>query len=65
LLLATGEVESNVKDELRRTPLSYTAGNEYKEAPEVLLATGQVEMNAKDKSGRTALSDAAENGHDE
>jgi Ankyrin repeats (3 copies) len=64
LLLATGKVDVDSKDDSDRTPLSWAAGNGHKAVIELLLATGKVDVDSKDDSGRTPLSWAAENGHE-
>jgi ankyrin repeat protein len=65
LLLATGQVDINTKDEDGWTPLSRAAWEGYKEVVNLLFITGQVDINAKDKYGWTLLSRAAWEGHEE
>jgi hypothetical protein len=64
LLLATGKVEVESKDEDGRTPLSYAAEGGHKAVVEQLLATGKAEVESKDAYGVTPLSYAAMSGHE-
>ncbi|KAE8150275.1 hypothetical protein BDV25DRAFT_154691 [Aspergillus avenaceus] len=59
LLLATGQVKVDCKNDNSLTPLLYAASGGYKEIVELLLATGQVDVNSKDNNGRTPLSVAS------
>ncbi|KAL8365148.1 hypothetical protein RB595_004117 [Gaeumannomyces hyphopodioides] len=62
LLLATGKVDVESKDEQGRTPLSWAAANGHETVVKLLLATGKVDVESKDKQGRTPLSWAAASG---
>ena len=65
VLLATGQVDVDLKDNSGRTPLIWAAANGHEAIVKVLLATGQVDVDSKDNSyGRTPLIWAAENGHE-
>ncbi|OCL03806.1 HET-domain-containing protein, partial [Glonium stellatum] len=63
LLLKTGKVEIDFKNESGRTPLSLVAGGGYEAVVKLLLETSNVEINSKDESGQTPLSWAARRGH--
>ncbi|KAK5710089.1 hypothetical protein LTR17_019202 [Elasticomyces elasticus] len=67
LLLDTGKVELNTKDDLDgRTPLSWAARGGYEAVVKLLLDTGHSDVNSKDTEyGSTALSWAAASGHEE
>jgi ankyrin repeat protein len=65
LLVETGKVDLNIKDEKdQRTALSWAAGNGFDEVVKLLLETRKIDINAKDRNDRTPLSWAAANGHD-
>ena len=65
LLLATGNIDTDSKDNYGRTPLSWAAKNGHEAVVQLLLATGNIDTNSKDKYyGQTPLSWAAQNGHD-
>ena len=64
LLLATGNIDVDVKGNYGRMPLSYAAGNGHEAVVKLLLATGNVDVNVKDNDGWTPLSYAAGNGHE-
>jgi ankyrin repeat protein len=64
LLLTTGKVEPDSKDEYKRTPLSYAARGGYEAVVQLLLATGKVEPDSKDEFDQTPLSYTAERGHE-
>jgi ankyrin repeat protein len=68
LLLATGKVDADSKDEDGRTPLSYAAEKGHDGVVKLLLATGKVDADSKATSwhsaGRTPLSYAAAKGHE-
>jgi hypothetical protein len=64
ILLDTGKVDVDVKDEDGRTPLSWAAQNGHEAVVKLLLNTGKVNVDAKDSQySVTPLSWAAENGH--
>ncbi|KAK0705626.1 hypothetical protein B0H67DRAFT_388117 [Lasiosphaeris hirsuta] len=66
LLLATGQVDINLKDaHFHRTPLSLAAECGHEAIVKLLLATGQVDINSKDTYIRqTPLGWAARSGHE-
>ncbi|KAF2185905.1 ankyrin [Zopfia rhizophila CBS 207.26] len=64
LLLATGKVDVNSKDDHGWTPLRRAAGNGHEAVVKLLLATGKVDVDSKDDLGQTPLRNAAENGHE-
>jgi hypothetical protein len=63
LLLATDEVEVELKDKEGRTSLSRAAKNGHKAVVKLLLEAAKVDVNAKFKDGQTPLSLAAASGH--
>jgi ankyrin repeat protein len=56
LLLKTGKVEVDLKDNNSRTPLLIVAFRGYKAVVKLLLKTGKVEVDLKDNNSRTLLS---------
>ena len=64
LLLSTGKIDVDARDNYGRTPLLRAASNGHEAVVKLLLGTGKVDVDAKDKYGRTPLSWAAANGHD-
>jgi hypothetical protein len=64
LLLETGKVEADSKDEDGRTPLSWAASNGREAIVKLLLKTGKVEADSKDEDGRTPLWWAASSGRE-
>jgi ankyrin repeat protein len=62
LLLATGDVAPDTRDNAGRTPLSITAEIGAEQIVELLLATNEVDPNTRDNTGRTPLNWAAEKG---
>ncbi|PCD23153.1 hypothetical protein AU210_014676 [Fusarium oxysporum f. sp. radicis-cucumerinum] len=64
LLLDTGKVDIDAKDEKGRTPLSWAAQNGHEAVVKMLLDTGKVDVDAKDEKGWTPLSRAAQNGRE-
>jgi len=65
LLLKTGKVDVDSKNNNGRTPLSWAAENGHEAVVKLLLETGKVDVDSKnDYYGRTPLSWAAENGHE-
>jgi hypothetical protein len=64
LLLNTGKVEADSKNNVGWTPLSWAARNGHEAVVKLLLDTGKVEADSKDDDGRTLLSLAAEQGHE-
>jgi ankyrin repeat protein len=64
LLLDTGKVDINARDECGQTPLSWAAGNGHEAVARLLLARDGVDVDAKDNDGRTPLLLAASNGHE-
>ncbi|KAH8714095.1 ankyrin repeat-containing domain protein [Phaeosphaeriaceae sp. PMI808] len=54
----------DIRDSIRRTPLSRAAENGHEEIIKLLLATGKVDIDAKNRYGMTPLSWAVENGHE-
>jgi ankyrin repeat protein len=64
LLLATGKVDADSKDNDGQAPLRRAAGNGHEAVAKLLLATGKVDADSKDMHGQTPLSWAAENGHE-
>jgi ankyrin repeat protein len=64
LLLETGKVDVDSKDENGETPLSWAAYNGHEAVVKLLLETGKVDVDLKDRVGKTPLSWAAQNGHE-
>jgi hypothetical protein len=64
LLLDTGKVDVDSKDNEGRTPLSYAASDGQEAAMKLLLDTDKVDIDSKDRDGRTPLSHAAQGGHE-
>jgi ankyrin repeat protein len=56
LLLDTGRVDVNSRDNDGRTPLSYAASRGQEAAMKLLLGTGRVDVDSRDNNGRTPLS---------
>ncbi|CCD52555.1 hypothetical protein ACHAPC_003355 [Botrytis cinerea] len=63
LLLATGQVNTESKDESGETLLCWAAREGHESVVKLLLSIGQIEVNSKDGSDRTPLCWAAINGH--
>ena len=55
LLLQTGKVEADSKDEYGRTPLSWAARSGHEAVVKLLLEIGKVEADSKDKDSQTLL----------
>ena len=51
LLLGTGKVDIDSKDNSGRTPLSWAAENGHEAMVQLLLGTGKVDIDSKDNSG--------------
>jgi ankyrin repeat protein len=64
MLLATGQVNADSRDEDGWTPLSLAADKGHDAIVKMLLDTGQVDADSQDKHGRTPLSFASDHGHD-
>jgi ankyrin repeat protein len=65
LLLETGKVNEDMKDEYNMTPLWRAASNGHAAVVELLLSTGKFDVNSKDTMfGDTPLSCAAKYGHE-
>jgi hypothetical protein len=64
LLLETGKVDIDSKDNNGRTPLLRTGQNGDEAIIELLLKTGKVDIDSRDNFGWTPLSWAAQNGHE-
>ncbi|KAL8409624.1 hypothetical protein RB594_007901 [Gaeumannomyces avenae] len=64
LLLSTGKVDADLKDDHDRTPLSWAAGNGHKSTVKLLLDTGKINIDSRDIRGQTPLSWAAEKGRE-
>lgn len=64
VLLDTGKVDVDAKDEDGQTPLLFVAARGYETMVRMLLDTGKVGVDAEDKHGRTPLSLTAEKGHE-
>lgn len=64
LLLALGQIDVNLKNNLGYTPLLLAANNGHEAMGKLLLATGQVDVNLTDDSGYTPLLAAATRGHE-
>ena len=60
MLLATGKVDADSKDQNSRTPLSWAAEEGHETVVKLLLATGEVDVHSKDLMRRTPLWWAAE-----
>jgi len=63
MLLDTGKVDVDSRDENGQTPLSLAVEDGNKGVVKMLLDTGKVDVNLRDKNDRTPLSWAAKNGH--
>ena len=63
LLLTTGEVEVDCRDEDGQTPLSKAAERGHEAVVKLLLATYKVNVNSRDNHGQTPLLQAAGGGH--
>ena len=55
LLLDTGKVDVDSKDEYGRTPLWIAAENGHEAVVKLLLDTGKVDADSKDNNGQTPL----------
>ncbi|KAI8626567.1 ankyrin repeat-containing protein [Xylariaceae sp. FL1651] len=68
LLLNTGKVDVDSKDNYGQTPLSWAAEKGHEAVVQLLLNTGKVDVDSKDNNydnyGQTPLSWAAKNGHE-
>jgi len=64
LLLDTGKIAINSKDNDGRTPLSWATFKGHETIVKLLLDTGKVEINSRDNNGRTPLWWAASYGHE-
>jgi ankyrin repeat protein len=62
LLVMSGKVNVDSKDDYGRTPLSYAAQHGHYNVMVQLMATGNVELDSKDNHGRTPLCYAAWHG---
>jgi ankyrin repeat protein len=60
LLVQTGKVDVDSKDESGKTPLSWAAEEGNKDVVQLLVETDKVDVDSKDKDERTPLSWAAE-----
>ena len=63
LLLDTGKVDVNSKDNYGRTPLLFAASRGREAVVKLLVDTGKVDVNSKDAYGQTPLSLAAWSGY--
>jgi hypothetical protein len=63
LLLESGKVDVNMKDDYSRTPLWWAAKNGHEAIVGLLLRSENVDVDIKDSDSRTPLSWAANNGH--
>lgn len=63
LLLASGTIDHDSRDNTGRTPLSWAAGSGHDATVRVLLSSDAVHHNSRDNQGRTRLSWAAGSGH--
>jgi ankyrin repeat protein len=64
LLVDTGKVDVDFKDENGRTPLSWAAEEGHEAVVKLLVDTGKVDIDSKDGDGRTPLSRAAKERHE-
>lgn len=64
LLLDTGSVDVNAKDDHGKTPLSFAAENGRESIARLLLATEKVDYDAEDDNGVTPLMLATKNVHE-
>ncbi|KAK8099830.1 ankyrin repeat-containing domain protein [Apiospora kogelbergensis] len=60
MLLTTGQVDPDARDNNGRTPLSWAASGDYVDGIRILLETGRVDPDTRDNNGRTPLSWAVE-----
>jgi ankyrin repeat protein len=63
LLLSTGKVDVNAKDEYGFIPLMWAAQNGHTEIVKLLLSTRNVDVKVKDDGGLTPLTVAVREGH--
>lgn len=61
MLLNTGKVDVNSKDQSGQTPLSLAAGNRHEAVVEMLVDTDKVAIESKDLNGWTPLWWAVQN----
>ncbi|KIN06938.1 hypothetical protein OIDMADRAFT_185267, partial [Oidiodendron maius Zn] len=64
LLLESGRVDPDSKNEFGRTPLSFAAGEGHEAVVKLLLESDRVDPDLKDEDGRTPLMNAAISGHE-
>lgn len=64
ILLSTGQVDIDARDETGESPLMWLARSGFKESTQLLLDVG-ANPDLKDWQGQTALDKAVENGHEE
>ena len=64
LLLETGKVDPDSRDEVGQTPLSWAARRGHEGVVKLLLETGRVDLDSRDNNSQTPLSRAAEDGHE-
>ncbi|KAH6634643.1 ankyrin repeat-containing domain protein, partial [Chaetomium sp. MPI-SDFR-AT-0129] len=55
LLLSTGKVDINARDDLGNTPFHLAIQGRHEEMAKLLLSTGKVDINARNEHGTTAL----------
>ena len=63
LLVDTGKVDADSRDEGDWTPLFFASQNGHEPVVKLLLNTGKVDADLRDEDGQTPLLRAAENGH--
>ena len=64
MLLETGKVDADLKDETARTPLWWAVLNGCEAVVKLLLETGKVDTDSKDNNGQTPLLKVAKGGHE-
>ena len=64
LLIETGKVDVDSKDNHNQTPLSWAAKRGHEAVVKLLVETGKADVDSKDNCNQTPLSWAAKRGHE-